>query len=79
MMYSYAHSKRDMPTAAMIPTWALLDSCADRSVWPLPAAQNTWVYSSNTTNSTYFWSTQKMNFRDANTFCRARGAQLVAW
>jgi hypothetical protein len=43
------------------------------------AAQNTWVYTSNTTNSTYFWSTIKKGFTDAEQYCRDRGARLAAW
>jgi hypothetical protein len=51
----------------------------NRTVLPSTAAPNTWVYTSNNTNATYFWSTEKMKFTDAEEFCRARGAQLAAW
>jgi hypothetical protein len=37
------------------------------------------MYTSNTTLATYFWSTIKSNFTDAEQYCRARGAQLAAW
>jgi hypothetical protein len=43
------------------------------------AAQNTWVYTSNTTKSTYFWSTIKKGFTDAEQYCRDRGGHLAAW
>jgi hypothetical protein len=37
------------------------------------------VYTSNNTKATYFWSTIKSNFTNAEEYCRARGAQLAAW
>jgi hypothetical protein len=43
------------------------------------AAANTWVYTSNTTNSTYFWSTIKKGFTDAEQYCRDRGGHLATW
>lgn len=46
---------------------------------PANAAPNTWLYNSNTTRSTYFWSTEKKNFTEAVAACNLLGAQLVAW
>jgi hypothetical protein len=44
----------------------------------VPAAPNTWVYTSPS-NNTYFWSTEKKNFTDAVKACNLLGGQLVAW
>ena len=46
---------------------------------PTAAAPNVWIYTSNTTKATYFWSTHKKNFTEAIAHCNTLGGQLAAW